>query len=170
MTSFSEAQKFLEQNFIRKNIYSFSVNVGRTMTTHPFAYDHAWKVSENLHVYRRCQTNGLFKTVLFVKNVGVIQVYDLEEEGIVHYTKVSLLEDEVEDYMQELCYTHNYKGSGRGGLIFSLVYPRHMSRRRIDIIVTRRGGGDKDEISYEVNGERKRFIFQSSKGLPIILG
>ena len=137
MTSFSEAQKFLELNFIRKLVHSRSICM---KNPEPFCYDMAWKVSDDLHVHRRVQVNGLNKTLLFVKKVGVIQMYDMEDNGRVdsspyfNYTKVCLLEKEIDDYMRNVCYPYEYKGDGIGAVVFSIVYPPSKTRRRIDIM------------------------------------
>jgi hypothetical protein len=88
--------------------------------------------------------NGLIKTLLFIKNVHVIQLYELNNE-MCSYTRVSLTDEENDDYMQDMCYPYTYYGKHSGGERFSIVGPKEMCRRRVEI------GVNNGEFYYREN-------------------
>ena len=141
-----DVKKFLEEHFVRKLLFSRPLPLdGDTVEQKPFCYDSAWKITDDVHIFRRCQTNGLNQTLMFFKKKGVIQLYEYEETSWFNYTKVSLTELESTDYMKQMCYPQLYKGTGLGNLIFSLVF-NERCRRRVEI--TKSG---ERELSFKVN-------------------
>ena len=149
MSTFSLAQEFLKQKFVRTLVHKQTICL---TAGEAFCYDMSWKVSDDLYVHRRVQENGLNKTILFIKKVGVIQLYELAEDGFnfLNYLKVSLSESESTDYRKNVCSPDVYKGDGLGGILFSLVL-NERCRRRVEI--TKRG----ECFCYEVDCRRQYY-------------